>query len=133
MLEVFAKQVPIRNTRYFRVIKRRLDLILVFLVVFLILVPILVVFLVFLILVPILVVFFVFLILVPILVVFLVFLILVPILVILPLISAIIVAAFAIRMRTAISSVSRPAHPHHAPGFLYKPALPICICCYWRE
>src|SRR5271169_408902 len=120
MLEVFAKQVPIRNTRYFRVIKRRLDLILVFLVVFLILVPILVVFLVFLILVPILVV-------------FLVFLILVPILVILPLISAIIVAAFAIRMRTAISSVSRPAHPHHAPGFLYKPALPICICCYWRE
>src|SRR5271169_2004595 len=107
MLEVFAKQVPIRNTRYFRVIKRRLDLILVFLVVFLILVPILVV--------------------------FLVFLILVPILVILPLISAIIVAAFAIRMRTAISSVSRPAHPHHAPGFLHKPALPICICCYWRE
>ena len=32
-----------------------------------------------------------------------------------------------------MSSTRHLVNPHHTLGSLYKPALPICICHYWRE
>ena len=116
MLKVFTKQVPIRNTWYFRFMKRILCFVL-FLFLFLLLFLLL---LLLLFLLPMLI--------------FLVFGFLIPIPV--PgflLAFAIIVTALAIRMRTIVSSTSCPAHLHHTLGSLYKPALLICICHYWRE
>src|ERR1700678_3957839 len=109
MLEVFAKHVPIRHSWYFRIIKRRLIFILVFLV------PILV-----------------FLVLVLVLVLILV-LIFVLILIHVPILIFVLIIISPIRTRTAISSNSPPAHLHHTLGSLYKNALPIGICRYGRE